>query len=78
MKRTELQDRAMLDYCKTIILEYIRSYDLTSPKDTKRYVLEFGFNEAEYSEAMDALLISTIKVDLSSSPANLELQRLSC
>lgn len=71
MKREDLQSRAMIDYCKTIILEYVNSYKQTTPKDTKNYVLEFGFNNAEYKEAMDMLLISTIKVDLDCSPANL-------
>jgi hypothetical protein len=75
MTRESLQQRAMLDYCKTIIVEYIRSYDLSTPKDTYNYVTRFGFNAEEYNEAIDMLLISTIKVDLSCVPANLELVR---
>ena len=71
MKHKDLQERAMLDYCKTIILEYINGHEKTSPRDTKNYTLLFGFSEAEYNEAMEMLLISSIKVDLSCSPANL-------
>ena len=73
MNRRDLQEQAMLSYCKTIILEYVHMYDRTSTVDTKRYTMSYGFTYKEYGMALDMLLTHTIKVDLGCVPANLVL-----
>ncbi len=78
MKRQDLKEQAMLSYCKTIILEYIRMYDQTSVIDTKHYTLGYGFTDKEYDMALNMLLIHSIEVDLSCVPANLVLLKVDC